>query len=224
MRYSIRKFLVCTVAFIVLLSGCGNSDTKEKAETKKEEKIELIKNSLYVEPKDPTNVQIKAFNKLSKAVESEALEEEANMTAVSFALDFFTLSNKTSNEDVGGLQFIPTAKIFRFKEYSQAYYYSNYGTIKNTYSASSLPEVTGYKTKSIEAIQTTYNGNPCDGYEVTLSLRYGESEVAKKDLKTEVVITVIAMADYSFDRSKKYLDETDFTGDKLNVYRVLTLE
>lgn len=224
MKRSIKNILLCSMVAAFVVSGCSKGTTEKKEETKKEEKIELISNSLYVEPKDPTTVQIKAFNKLSKAVEAQNEEEEAKMAAVGFALDFFTLSNKTGNDDVGGLAFVPTTKVFRFKEYAQAYYYSNYGTIKNEYGEDSLPNVKSYKVKSVELVDTTYNDKPCQGYAVTVTLSYEDSEVEKENLKTKATITVVGVSDFPYDRAKEYVNETDFTGDKINAYRVVSLE
>ena len=54
----------------------------------------MVANDLYVEPLNPTQAQIEAYNKLSQAITSEDRKEEATMVAVSFAFDFFTLSTR----------------------------------------------------------------------------------------------------------------------------------
>lgn len=224
MKQTLKKLLICTGVLTVTLSGCGSKDTTPSSDkTDKEEKVSLVKNDLYVEPLKPNTAQIKAFNKLSKAVADQDYEEEAKMTAVSFAFDFFTLANKSSNEDVGGLQFIPTTKIFRFKEFAQSYYYNNYGQIVNEYGKDSLPEVTSYKVTSVEAGNYTFNDNPCEGYDVTLTLTYADTDIPQNKLKKSMTITVISITDYPYDRTKSYKEAQDFVGDRINVYRVLSV-
>lgn len=224
MNQTCKRLLICAGILSVTLSGCGGSDKPaEDKKAKEEEKVELVKNDLYLEPLNPGTAQIKAFNKLSKAVKDENYEEEAKMAAVSFAMDFFTLSNKSGSDDIGGLQFIPTPKIFNFKEFAKAYYYNNYTTIINEYDKESLPQVTSYKVTSIEAVDAVYNDNPVQGYDVKLKLTYAETDIPKNKLKTSMTIRMISITDYPYDRSKAYKDNDDFTGDRINVYRVLSV-
>ena len=223
MNQTIKKMLICTGILTITLTGCGSNDTPSKKDTEKEEQITLVKNDLYVEPLKPNNAQIKAFNKLSAAVQAEDFEEEAKMTAVSFAFDFFSLANKSSSEDVGGLQFIPTTKIFRFKDFAQAYYYNSYGKIVNEYGKESLPEVISYKVDAITAGNYTFHDNACEGYDVKLTLKYADTDMPQEKLKKTMTISVISISDFPYDRSKTYKDAADFVGDRLNVYRVLSV-
>ena len=139
-----RLFLVLSVFFIVILGGCNSNQEKENEQAKKEQEtteIKMVANDLYVEPLNPTQAQIKAYNALSEAVESGDKKEEATMVAVNFAFDFFMLSNKEDAEDYGGMQYIPTDKISSFMEFAHSYYYGNYPTIVNEYGKENLPEI-----------------------------------------------------------------------------------
>lgn len=225
MKQIAKKFLLTVgILSITLVSGCSSDDdSKQKTAEKEEEKAEvkMVANDLYVEPLNPTQEQIKAYNALSEAIEKEDQQEEATMVAVNFAFDFFMLSNKEDAQDMGGLQFIPSDKIGNFMEFAQSYYYGNYPTIVNTYGEDSLPEVTGYQVDSVEEAQFTYNGSTCNGYEVGLTLTYADTDV--ENLKTSMTISVIEIQDYEYDRTIDYKKNVVFEGEMKNVYRVLAV-
>ena len=146
----LMKKLVLTMAAVslLILGGCSSNDQKNDkkgsdSETKKEE-VKLIKNDRYVEPLNPSEQQIKAFNSLSAAVEKNPdhaiSEEEAKQVAVNFVYDFFTLANKKSRSDIGGLQYLPSDSIREYIEFAEAYYYGNYPTIVNEYFDGKTPK------------------------------------------------------------------------------------
>ncbi len=217
-----KKLLLCVgILSVTMVSGCSSDDSSKKKETAKNEEkseVKMVANDLYVEPLNPTEAQIKAYNKLSEAITSENKKEEATMVAVSFAFDFFTLSNKEDAQDLGGLQFIPSDKIRNFMEFAQAYY----PTIVNEYGKKSLPEVTGYKVEAVEEKDFTYNGSACRGYDVRLSLTYADTEV--ESLKKSMTISVIEIQDYEYDRTKNYKKDVVYDGEMKNVYRILAVE
>lgn len=221
-----KTFLCMSVLSLTLLGGCDNSTEENKITNKEaqteETEVKLVENDLYVEPLNPTQAQIKAYNLLSEAIANEDHEKEAEMVAVSFAFDFFTLSNKEDAEDLGGLQFIPTDKIGSFMEFARSYYYGNYPTIVNEYGKDSLPEVSGYTVDSVTASEHTYNSSPCNGYDIKLTLTYKDTEVER--LKTSLSISVIELSDFDYDRTKDYTDTVIYDTEMKNVYRVLAVE
>lgn len=221
-----KKLLVSLgILSVTILSGCSGTDSSDSDNSaKKDDKTEvkMVANDLYIEPLNPTEAQIKAYNKLSDAITMEDKKEEATMVAVSFAFDFFTLSNKEDASDLGGLQFIPSDKIRNFMEFAQSYYYGNYPTIVNEYGKDALPEITGYKVESVEEGNFTYNSSPCTGYNVKLSLTYADTKVEK--LKTNMTVSVIEIQDYEYDRTKNYKKSVVYDGEMKNVYRVLAVE
>ena len=203
-----KKLLLCVgILSVTMVSGCSSDDSSKKKETAKNEEkaeVKMVANDLYVEPLNPTQAQIEAYNKLSQAITSEDRKEEATMVAVSFAFDFFS------------------DKIRNFMEFAQAYYYGNYPTIVNEYGKKSLPEVSGYKVDAVEAKDYTYNGSACRGYDVKLTLTYAETEV--ESLKKSMTISVIEIQDYEYDRTKNYKKDVIYDGEMKNVYRVLAVE
>lgn len=222
-----KKLLVSLgVLSITLVSGCSRTESSDKnnKNTTNDNKIEvkMVPNNLYIEPLNPSTIQIEAYNKLSDAISKEDKKEEATMVAVNFALDFFTLSNKKDANDLGGLQFIPTDKIKNFMEFAQAYYYGNYPTIVNEYGKSSLPEVSAYKVNSVDTTQYTYNKAPANGYLVKLTLSYADTKV--KELKKDMTISIIQLQDFEYDRTKDYKKPVVYNTEMKNVYRVLAVE
>lgn len=221
-----KKILVSMgILSITMLSGCGSSNPKKDTNKEKPvEKVDLIANEYYVEPLNPTVAQTKAYNKLSDAIEKVNSEEEAKMVAVNFVFDFFTLSNKASAEDLGGLQFIPSDNIKRFMEFGKSYYYSNYSAIVNDYGKKSLPEVATYKVASMEPTIFNYNQSECNGYTIKLSITYADTDIPTSNLKTEMTIHVVELQDYDYDRTKDYSGDVAYEGEMKNVYRVLAVE
>ena len=60
MNKNIKRFLLCAGVLALTLGGCGSKD-EPKEEVKKEEKAVLVKNDLYVEPLNPTELQIRGI-------------------------------------------------------------------------------------------------------------------------------------------------------------------
>ena len=86
----------------------------------------------------------------------------------------------------------------------------------------SLPEVSGYTVDSVTASEHTYNGSPCNGYDIKLTLTYKDTEVER--LKTSLSISVIELSDFDYDRTKDYTDTVIYDTEMKNVYRVLAVE
>ncbi|MEG1475053.1 MAG: ferrichrome ABC transporter substrate-binding protein [Longicatena sp.] len=217
-----RLVIILGVLSLSLLTSCGSKKQEKEATPKEEEKVKIVGNKFYVEPLQPTNEQSKAYNQLSEAISKEDSKEEAKYVAVSFAYDFFMLSNKKNGNDIGGLQFIPSDKIKPFMEYAQSYYYSNYETIVNEYGKSSLPEVTSVSVDAIENRTFTYNKGDSEGYLVKLQLTYKDTKVQK--LKKTMSVSLVRIQDFAYDRSKDYKGEVIHEDEMKNVYRVLAVE
>lgn len=225
-----KSLLACfALGMIISLSGCSNSDKDSKKDsqgtTKQEDKIQMVANDVYVEPVNPTNAQIKAYNALSDAVKSENLEEEAKQVAISFVYDFYTLSNKTDQGNLGGLEFIPSTSIGSFEDFATSYYYGNYPTIVNTYGKDSLPEVSGVTISSaIPQSYLTYGTQSGEGYVFTIQVTYADSKMPSDKLKTNIEVTVMRMYDYPYDSSIDYSSAYTQAGSPIELYRVLAAE
>lgn len=177
-----------SVFSLLMVSGCSN--TKEPVED--EETKTLVSNAVYDSPSNPTQEQITVFNELSNALTSNASDEKiAELVAVNFAYEFFSLYNKTGADDIGGLTFIPEISRDEFRSYASYKYYKNYATVVSQYSKDDLPNVILHEVVSTTAGQFTYANVVYDGYAVKLILKYAESKLPQDGLKTSVILQVI---------------------------------
>lgn len=188
MKKYIKKLLISFgVLSMLVMSGC-----EKKAEEPPKEAVKLVTNTIYEAPTNPYDEQILAYNELSKALSSNASDDQvATQVAVNFAYDFFTLYNKSGKDDVGGLTFIPMKSVEEFQEYATYKYYSNYDTIVKQYGSDQLPKVTMHEVNSCQAGKYTYNNATYDGFLVKLTLKYADSKVGAEAFKTTMSIQVI---------------------------------
>lgn len=178
------KRIVVFVCCLLLLVGCA----------KGEKTPEIISNDMYAAPNNPTNYQIECYNALSELLNDKGESKEiAQAVAVAFASDFYTFSNKTSDKDIGGMDYFPIEKRDAAKEYISFYYYKNYSPLKNQYGEDSLPcvkHIVAVEPIEGEFTDETLNQTyPC--YEVRLDISYEETKIAQAALKTETVITLV---------------------------------
>lgn len=190
--------LLC-LSFALIIGGCSS---KEEV---KESKIEIKENEVYAAPTKPTDAQVKLFNSLTSALKKDDAKKTASLVAQNFTFDFFSLKNKESSQDVGGLTYLPEAQRDEFKTFAMAYVYSNYATIKNDLGFDDLPMVKEITVNNVEPSVLTYTTiipadantgtteqrveNDYDGWLVSLSLDYDSTDA--KELKEEVTVSVI---------------------------------
>lgn len=190
--------LLC-LSLVLLLGACGGSDKVEKSE------IKINENGVYAVPSNPSDAQAKLFNKLTKAMKGNDDDKVASLVAQNFAFDFFSLKNKESSQDVGGLTYLPENRTDEFKTFAMGYVYSNYATIKNDLGSKHLPMVNKITVEDVEEATINYIdiipanselGTPAqeveneyDGYLVSISLEYDSTKA--DDLKESVVIAII---------------------------------
>lgn len=182
------KKLVALICCALLLVGCA----------KEEKAPELILNEVYAGPNNPTQYQIETYNELSDLLSENADDARiAKAVAIAFASDFYTFSNKTGENDIGGLDYFPVEKQEAAKSYIAFYYYKNYSPLKNQFGEESLPcvknivavdpVVSEFKDESLDKTYTSY--------EVRLDISYEETQIAEAALKTETVITLVKIDD-----------------------------
>ncbi len=195
------KKIVCLlcVSFALMLSACGSEEEVKKSE------VEIKQNEIYTAPATPTDAEAKLFNKLTKAINEQDGEKIATLVAQNFVFDFFSLKNKESAQDVGGLTYLPANRQEAFKTFAMGMVYSNYATIVNDSGKKNLPMVSEVKVEDVQNQEIEYTdiipanselGTPeeeisdvYNGYVVTMSIAYDKTDV--KELKENVIVTVI---------------------------------
>lgn len=197
------KKLLCLLVLCmgIMVSGCS------KEEKKVENKVKIVENGVYDIPKDPSTFQSKLFNKLSKALNQEDDSKTASLVAQNFACDFFTLINKESSLDVGGLTYLPQDRQEEFKTFASSYVYGNYTTFVKEEGKDELPEINAIEEVDVNETELSYTievpanaeagvdayseENMYRGWEVSLKLSYEKSDIDESLLKSEVLVQVI---------------------------------
>ena len=178
-----KKILIATL-IMVLISGIGLSvfiylefGTKKKVSEAKV--VDSIKGYEYKLSDKDTEIYRENFLELKKVLEKDELDEEKYVTLISklFIIDFFTLDNKVTNKDIGGVEFVhKDAKenfILKAKDTLYKYIESNiYGDRKQD-----LPEVSRIDNVKVETMKVNYKDiNDEKAYKVVVNFSY------KKDL------------------------------------------
>lgn len=192
--------LLC-LSLALIVSGCSSEDEVVKSE------IEIKENGIYSAPSTPSDEQAKLFNSLTSALKKSDQEKIVSLVAQNFVFDFFSLKNKESSQDVGGLTYLPEAQRDEFKTLAMAYVYSNYSVIKNDLGAKHLPMVNAVTVNGIDTDVLQYSTiipadantgtaeqrieDDYDGWLVTMSIDYDKTDAS--DLKEDVVVKLIEL-------------------------------
>lgn len=192
----IKKLLLLLLVVALIIGGfIGYQKFFKKDNAKKVKVVDSIKNDNvdYVVNENDTKLFKKTFEELKKVLNAKEVDNKKYAETISklFVIDFFTLSNKTSKNDVGGVQFIFDGYKTTFVEYARDGIYkqvlaSDAGQINN-----SLPTVKSVKVNSVEEVSpagmfATPFTEDAVGYEVRLSWTYENDD----SFQSEAVIVV----------------------------------
>ena len=112
MSHWMKRSLAALGACALLLTGCNDAQQETDKNTDSEP-VEITENDVYLVPDDPTAYMKTAYDEVSSALNEADEEKEAEAVAKLFIADFFTLSNKTADTDVGGLEYLKTEVTLR---------------------------------------------------------------------------------------------------------------
>lgn len=192
----IKKLLLLLIVVAIIIGGfIGYQKFFKKDNTKKVKVVDSIKNDNvdYVVNENDSKLFKKTFEELKKVLNAKEVDNKKYAETISklFVIDFFTLSNKTSKNDVGGVQFVFDGYKTTFVEYARDGIYkqvlaSDAGQINN-----SLPTVKSVKVNSVEEVSpagmfATPFAEDAVGYEVRLSWTYENDD----SFQSEAVIVV----------------------------------
>lgn len=127
----------------------------------------------YPRSDEETDLMEDIYDNLLLAIEAKDDTKIQEYVAAYFVADFFTWTNKSGREDVGGLTYVlPDARI-DFGKYATNYYYVNFDEHLETYGQKGLPEVESYTVESVGASDFVYEKTgSSDSYDVSLKLQY----------------------------------------------------
>ena len=151
------------LTLVILPNNSKKSSPKE---------MEKIKFDYILYQRDKT-IYKDIFNELKIELNKESIDynKYAELISKLFVVDFYTLNNKTSKEDVGGVQFVKDEIKDNFILNAQNTIYKYIG-ISNT----ETPEVSSIELSNISEYNYKIEDKPYDGYEINLKWKY------KKDL------------------------------------------
>lgn len=104
-----------------------------------------------------------------------------------FIIDLFTLNNKLTSTDIGGLEFIHKDLKENFNENMGATLYKNVVSNINGKRNQKLPEVASIEAEEPKEIKYKYGNKEYDGYEVNLNWEYVEDLGYEKKLKVTMI-------------------------------------
>ena len=138
-----KKILIILIILIliaiigVLVYYFNFKDTKEEVKT-----LKSIPQYGYELKENETDLYKKTFEELEKTLSNSPVDEQqyAKVIAKLFIIDFYTLNNKLSKNDIGGLEFIKESMRDNFIEEARSTFYK-YVEINPDSRNQSLPEV-----------------------------------------------------------------------------------
>ena len=192
----IKKLLILLLIVALIIGGfIGYQKFIKKDNTKKVKVVDSIKNDKvdYVVNENDSKLFKKTFEDLKKVLNAKEVDNKKYAETISklFVIDFFTLSNKTSKNDVGGVQFIFDGYKTTFVEYARDGIYKQVLANDGTSANNSLPTVKSVKVNSVEEVSpagmfATPFAEDAVGYEVRLSWTYENDD----SFQSEAVIVV----------------------------------
>ena len=196
MGKKIKKYLiiclivVAVIGAFLLYSKLKPTKKEEVKEEAKEVDVIQTKEFDYVLYDNKSDLYQETFKKLKEELMKDEIDdlEYAKIISELFVIDFYSLNDKKTNTDVGGLDFIleDIKENFTLKATDTIYKYveSNiYGDRKQE-----LPQVSAIEVKNIEKKSVNSNVlNDENGYQATLSITYDKDLGYPKEVNLVLV-------------------------------------
>lgn len=183
-----KKLIIIIISIIVLILG-GLIIFKlfnKKEEVKVLKSIDLYGYHLN---DNHTKSYKKEFEELEKILSNDNIDDElyAKQVAKLFIIDFYTLENKKSKNDIGGLEFIKEDMKDNFIEQARSTFYKYLEVKENR--KQKLPKVTSVTIEKIENTTFKYTDNKVDknAYKVILSWEY-EKDLGYENESTMIIV------------------------------------
>lgn len=186
-----KKILITLVILIIIaIIGFLIYYFFPKSEENEIKVIKKISEYDYELKENQTEVYKNTFEELDKVLSTKDVNEEeyAKIVAKLFIIDFYTLDNKSSKNDVGGTDFIKESMRDNFIEEARSTFYK-YLKSKTDDRDQKLPEVSEIKSVDVEKTSFKYTDKTVDdnAYKVTISWDYKEDLGYEKDAKLIIV-------------------------------------
>lgn len=174
--------LIAIIGLIVYKTVFNNSQEEVKI-------IKSIKDYDYNLKENETELYKTEFNELDRILSKKNVdyEEYAKSIAKLFIIDFYTLDNKLSKNDIGGTEFIKEDMRDNFIEEARSTFYKYVEVIDGR--TQELPEVSNITDVSVEKAEFKYSDNTIDenAYKVSISWDYVEDLGYEKEASMIIV-------------------------------------
>lgn len=196
-RKIILFLIVLIIAGILIFFALNGGKKQEDTKTKKTKVVDTIDNFDYVIAETDTKLLKDEFKNLKKVLSEKEIDnkEYASEVAKLFVIDFYTLDNKMSKNDVGGVQFVYSGYKTTFIDKARDEFYKYVKSNLNDDRNQELPEVASVTVNAVEAISASseLSGDAFasidEAYKVNISWTY------KKDLGYQTNATLIVVKD-----------------------------
>ena len=174
--------LIAIIGLIVYKTVFNNSQEEVKI-------IKSIKDYDYNLKENETELYKTEFNELDKILSKKNVdyEEYAKSIAKLFIIDFYTLNNKLSKNDIGGTEFIKEDMRDNFIEEARSTFYKYVEVIDGR--TQELPEVSNITDVSVEKTEFKYSDKTVDenAYKISISWDYVEDLGYEKEASMIIV-------------------------------------
>ena len=129
------------------------------------------------------------FKELEKVLNEDNIDysKYAELLSKLFVIDVFTLNNKLTSTDIGGLDYLHKNLRDNFKENLGASLYKNVESNLDGTRTQKLPEVSSVNVIEIKETKYTYNKEEYEGYLVKLSWEYVEDLGYEKSIELTLI-------------------------------------
>ncbi|MBR4178587.1 MAG: hypothetical protein IKR57_04490 [Bacilli bacterium] len=143
----------------------------------------------YTLSKNDNSVYKDNFKALEKVLNTNPIDysEYAKLISKLFVIDVYTLNNKLTSTDIGGLEFIHKDLRENFKENLGDTLYKNIESNLDGKRTQKLPEVKSIEVTDIQETKYTHSKTEYEGYVVTLTWTYVEDMGYQSKLRVTLI-------------------------------------
>lgn len=188
--------LVLAILLVIFAINLGKTEDDNKKKV-----VDEIKKFSYTVSETDTKLFKDTFKELKKVLSAKEIdnEEYAKLISELFVIDFYTLDNKNTKNDVGGVQFVYESYKADFVDIARDSIYKQVKSNIDNNRNQSLPEVETIEVTDVEEVvpSTIFesddfkNVNEAEAYEINLSWTYKNND----DFQTEATIIVVKDGD-----------------------------
>ncbi len=178
-RVKIILIILVTILTIALLTFLACKLFFKKTAVKEAKVLNTIDEYGYVLKDNKSELYKKLFDDLTKILSKKEVDEEAYASKLAelFVADFYSLSEKTSKTDIGGVEIVHPDILSNFLENAENTYYKYVESNIYNNRKQKLPTVENVTVDGVEQEPFSYNEQiDEEAYIVTISWEYSDEE------------------------------------------------